>query len=55
MKTTTLSDGEMISMSILAAASRADTADSYFAAWLQLCAKLQQDKIVSAARTADAA
>jgi carbohydrate-selective porin OprB len=48
---TTLTDGEMISMATLAAAANAQkSAESYFELWLQLCARLQQNKIASAER-----
>jgi hypothetical protein len=52
---TTLTDGEMIAMATLAAAakplaSNETSADSYFRQWQELCGRLQQNKIVSAAR-----
>jgi hypothetical protein len=49
---TTLSDGEQIAMATLAAAATAavNSADGYFNLWLDLCAKLQQNKLESVAR-----
>jgi hypothetical protein len=47
---TTLTDGEMIAMATLAAAGHAETSADYFILWQELCGRLQQNKIVSAAR-----
>jgi hypothetical protein len=49
---TTLTDGEMVAMAVLAAAATAavNSADGYLNLWLDLCAKLQQNKLESVAR-----
>jgi hypothetical protein len=49
---TTLSGAEIVAMATLAAAATAavNSADGYFNLWLDLCAKLQQNKLESVAR-----
>jgi hypothetical protein len=47
---TTLSDGEMIAMSNLAAGAKTGEVSAYYSLWQELCARLQQDKIESADR-----